>query len=233
MKLALVCGLHGNEPYGLEVANRLNVPYFVGNEKALELNKRFIEVDMNRCFPGSVDGNFEERLAASLLEKLKDYDAVIDLHSSSNNCPIFGIITKPNEEKLELAKNLGLDKLVIMSDALASGKSLIDHINLGISLEVGPHLAVGNVDKIVEKVNNLIEGKNKNKDLEVYEVFEIIKKLEPNVLIENFQEVKRGQLLANLDRVYRQYANFDFTAVLVNEEAYPEILCLAARKVKL
>ncbi|MBU4351717.1 MAG: succinylglutamate desuccinylase/aspartoacylase family protein [Nanoarchaeota archaeon] len=231
MKLGIVCCLHGNEPYGLEVANKLNVSYFMGNEKALELNKRFIDSDLNRCFPGDVNGNHEEQLAYSLLTKLKDFDYVIDLHSCSNKCPLFGIITKANDEKIELAKKLGLEKLVIMSDALASGNALIDNVNLGISLEIGPHLSADNVDKVAEKINNILEDKNRNEDMDIYEVFEIIKKKGSNVLIENFEEVTKGELIANED-MFKQYAPFDFVSILVNEEAYPHILCLAARKIK-
>ena len=55
MKLAIVCCLHGTEPYGLEVVKRLPVfpPFFIGNEKALKENKRFIDTDLNRSFPGN------------------------------------------------------------------------------------------------------------------------------------------------------------------------------------
>ena len=107
--LAIVCCLHGNERYGFEVSkNQSFFPFFLSNKKAFIEDKRFIDTDLNRCFPGKLEGNHEEKLAYNLIKKLKHFYYVIDLHSSSNNCPMFGIITKPNNEKIEFAKILGL-----------------------------------------------------------------------------------------------------------------------------
>jgi len=221
MKLAVVCCLHGTEPYGLEVIKRLpvSIPSFIGNERALQEKKRFLESDLNRCFPGNKDGNQEEKLAHSLAKTLSNFDYVIDLHSSSNSCPLFGIITNPNEEKIELAKQLGLKRLVIMPESIASGKALIDFVKCGISLEIGPHHKVENVKEVSDSIFNLIKDKNHSKELEIYEVFGIIK---------NFEEIKKGQVIA-LDSTEEQKAEENFTAILVNEQAYSGILCLAAR----
>ena len=58
MKIAVVCCLHGTEPYGLEVVKRLpaSLSFFIGNEKALKENRRFIDSDLNRSFPGKENG---------------------------------------------------------------------------------------------------------------------------------------------------------------------------------
>jgi succinylglutamate desuccinylase len=229
MKLAVVCCLHGNERYGLEAVKRLppHVSFFVANEKALKENKRFIDTDMNRCFPGKDGGNYEEARAFELLEQLKNFDYLIDLHSSSNNCPMFGIITKPNQEKIEFAKRLGLKKLVIMPEFFASGKALIDFVKCGVSIEVGPHERDGNVGEALNLIKNLETGSKDN--LEIFEVFGAIKKQEENILIQNFEEVKKGNVIAK--GTIEQKADFDFIPVLVNEEAYEGILCLACIKV--
>ena len=81
-KLILVCCLHGTEPYGLEVVAKLPaaVPFFIANEKALEKRKRFIDVDLNRCFPGNKEGNHEERIAAALVDKLKSFEYIYFFH---------------------------------------------------------------------------------------------------------------------------------------------------------
>ncbi|MDO8516587.1 MAG: succinylglutamate desuccinylase/aspartoacylase family protein [Nanoarchaeota archaeon] len=231
MKIAIVCCLHGNESYGLEVVKKLpaSIPFFIANKKALKENKRFIEADLNRCFPGSKFGNYEEKLANGLKNKLSKFNYILDLHSSSNNCPLFGIITNPNKEKIEFAQRLGLKRLVIMNESVASGKSLIDYVKLGISLEIGPHQKVENEKEVLDLIYNLIENKNYSRDLEIYEVFKIVKKEKNEVLINNFDEIKKGQIIAkNNDE--KQYAEEDFIAILVNEEAYKNTLCLAARK---
>ncbi|MBU3907399.1 MAG: succinylglutamate desuccinylase/aspartoacylase family protein [Nanoarchaeota archaeon] len=232
-KIAIVVCLHGDEKYGLEVVRNLptSLPLFsfIANKKALKENKRFVDADMNRCFPGSPNGNYEERQAYPLLNNLKDFELVIDLHSSSNQCPMFGIITKPNKEKVEFARRLGLSRLVIMPEFFASGKALIDFVKCGISIEIGPHEREENVRDASELINNL--NKNiQNESFEVFEVFEIIKKEQPNIIINNFQEVKVGQIIAR--GMENQTAKFNFVAVLVGEKAYPNTLCLACRRIK-
>jgi len=231
MKIAVVCCLHGTEPYGLEVVKRLpaSLSFFIGNEKALKENRRFIDSDLNRSFPGKENGNYEEKIAYNLVNKLNHFDYTIDLHSSSNNCPIFGIITKPNNQKIYFAKRLGLTKLVIMKESFASGKALIDFVKCGISIEVGPHKREENAKEALTLIYNLINKKTINEDLEIFEVFDIIKKESEFITINNFEQVKKGDVIAKTENK-EQRALFDFIPILVGEDAYKGILCLAARK---
>jgi len=230
MKLAVVCCLHGTEPYGLEVVKRLpaSIPYFIGNKKALKENKRFIETDLNRSFPGSPNGNHEEKLAYSLNQKLKDFDYILDIHSSSNECPLFGIITNLNREKVEFARRLGLRRLVKMAPQIAGGKALIDYVKCGISLEIGPHQRKENAEEVIRAIMNLINNVNYSQNLAIYEIFSLIKKEREKILIKNFEEVKKGQVIAE-DSAGQQIAEEGYISVLVNERAYSGILCLAAR----
>ncbi len=233
MKVVIVCCLHGTEHYGLDVAKKLSskIPYLLGNRKAFDKKVRFIDSDLNRCFPGNKNGNYEERIAFQLTKKLKSFDYVIDLHSSSNYCPLFGIITKPNDKKINFAKKLGLKMLVIMPKCFASGKALVDFAKCGISLEIGPHDFKDNQEKVLEKINNFLNNENESNKIEIYKVIKVIKKEAREVKIKNFDEVKKGQLIAS-DKKSKQFSKYDFTAVLVNEEAYENILCLACRKLK-
>ncbi|MFH0798469.1 MAG: succinylglutamate desuccinylase/aspartoacylase family protein, partial [Candidatus Woesearchaeota archaeon] len=148
MKAAIVCCVHGNEKYGLETVKRLKrkAACFVANKEALRMNARFIDADLNRSFPGNPYGNHEERIAFELAAKLSGFDCVIDLHSSSNSCPLFGIITKP--DNISLAMKLGLERLVVMPRGFADGKALIDHAKSGISLEIGPHKGKDNAELV-------------------------------------------------------------------------------------
>ena len=227
MKTAIVCCVHGNEKYGLEVARRMKrrVAYFIANKEAAKRNVRFIDADLNRSFPGNPYGNHEERIAFELAAKLAEFDYVVDLHSSSNSCPLFGIITKP--DNISLAMKLGLERLVVMPRSFAKGKALIDHAKSGISLEIGPHKGKDNAELVERALINLLDNKGPAPKINVYEVFGSVKKTSENVFIKNFQDVKQGQLVAE-----GQTAEHDFVAVLVNEEAYPGILCLACRKLK-
>ena len=63
--MILVCCLHGNEGFGLEVCNSQSLfPFVLANEKVLKEKKRFIDADLNRVFSGKLEGNYEERRAA-------------------------------------------------------------------------------------------------------------------------------------------------------------------------
>jgi succinylglutamate desuccinylase len=231
MKLAIIPCVHGIEPYGMEVVKRLPaIPFFIGNPLALERKVVFVESNLNRSFPGKENGTYEEKLAYELKNKLKDFDYVIDLHSSSNKCPIFGIISKSNNEKIEFAKKLGLKRLVIMSQDFEDNNALIDWVKCGLSLEVGPHERKENVDDAVELIKNFLNNKNKNENIEIFEIFNIVKKQTENIIIENFQHIKKGDLIA-FDENIKQYAEFDFTGILVDEKSYGDVLCLAAKRI--
>ncbi len=232
-KIAVIACVHGNEQYGLEVIKLLpsSFSFFIANKKAIEQKKRFIDTDLNRCFPGKKEGNNEEKIAYGLANVLNEFDEVLDLHSTSEACPLFGIITKPDNEKIMLAKRLGLQKLVIMSPDYAWGKALIDFVKKGISLEVGPHERKENVEEAVDAIKALVEGCGaKETSLEIYEVFDIIRGENKKPLIGNFDEVKEGQPIAVSPDKSTQKAPFDFIAVLVGEKSYNDVVCLACRK---
>ena len=235
-QIALVVCLHGDEPFGLEVGKEFQetLPVFIGNELALKQNKRFIEADLNRCFPGNPEGEYEEKIAYELLKKLKNFDYIIDVHSSSCNIELFGIITKPNKEKINLAKKMGLKKIVLMSEHLAKGSALIDYLDCALSLEIGPHNKEGNAEKVITLINNLQNNIDKdcseNKP-EIYEIFDIIKGEEVSkYYLENFKGVKKGDLIA--EGKERYYAHFDFIPILTGEDAYNNIICLAAKSIQ-
>jgi succinylglutamate desuccinylase len=233
MKIAVVCCLHGNEPYGLEVIKKLpsHVTSFIGNKKALKSRKRFIDQDLNRSFPGSLKGNHEEKIAYEFTKKLEDFDYVIDIHSSSNDCPVFGIISKPNREKIEFAKRLGLKRLVVMTEDFEKNNALIDWVRCGLSLEIGPHDRKENINDVLKLIENFLENKNKEDNLEIFKIFDVIEKKAENIVIHNFDSVKKGDLIA-IDKNKKQYAEYDFTGILVGEKSYRGVLGLAGKRIK-
>jgi succinylglutamate desuccinylase len=234
-KIGIVVCLHGDESMGLEIKKKLgvNMPTFIANPVAVKKNVRFIEADMNRSFPGKIDGKHEEKEAYYLLDKLKKFKYIVDIHSSSCKIELFAIITKPTKEKLRLASKLGIKKGVIMNDRFANGSSLIDNLNCAISLEVGPHERKENISEVIQAIKNLDESLDDDfsaSDLEIFEIFDII--YGDNISkydIENFRKVKKGEVIAEGEKKY--YAPFDFIPVFVGEKAYNGIICMATKKV--
>lgn len=88
--LIITSGIHGNEYSSDVLVNELlkikpqkGRIKFINkiNQEAYKSNKRFMESDLNRSFPGKEDGTYEERLAKKTLEKVKNADYVLDIHS--------------------------------------------------------------------------------------------------------------------------------------------------------
>ena len=81
---------HGNEVLGISVMNELqkntvvhgSLNFHIANPAAVAQNKRFIETDLNRTFPGMVSGTYEQRIAAELMRYVPQFDYLIDIHST-------------------------------------------------------------------------------------------------------------------------------------------------------
>ncbi|MBI2144539.1 succinylglutamate desuccinylase/aspartoacylase family protein [Candidatus Woesearchaeota archaeon] len=139
--------IHGNEFYGKEVLARLRklkirkgtlVTVFA-NQKAHDRKQRFVKQDLNRSFPGTWEGNHEQRLAAKIMKAIRKSDFVVDLHSSSTSTPPFIILSRITKEHLRFLERIPVERVVYMHKRIASGKALIDHCKCGVSLEMGKH----------------------------------------------------------------------------------------------
>lgn len=99
-RISIVTGIHGDELEGqyvcFEVARRIEEAF--GNLKGIvdiypAMNPLGIDsitrgipafdLDMNRLFPGNIDGNMTEYLAAEIMKDVSGSDLVIDIHASN------------------------------------------------------------------------------------------------------------------------------------------------------
>lgn len=122
--LFVVC-THGNETAPLEAIKNVikkygeekfnnECEYVIANPKALEGGVRFIETDLNRIYPGDINGEtYEERRAAEILEYAKNFKYVIDIHTTISGNDIFTIVTKDTKNNNELASKLSPKKIII------------------------------------------------------------------------------------------------------------------------
>ncbi len=107
---------HGDEKIGIEIIKRLRTKklnrffdYLIANPKALRKNTRFIDVDLNRSYPGVKNSKlYEKKLAYENLRKAKKYQYVIDIHEASS----------------------GINNFIIAPRKTIGNKKLIDLINL-------------------------------------------------------------------------------------------------------
>ncbi len=109
-RIVILTGVHGDEKSPLLVAeqlkklkvNRGKLEIVGVNNKALRLNKRFVEKDLNRVFPGKPNGCHEEKLAFKLASFLKDTDLVIDLHCFHSKTCITAIQFKDFDKNVKI-----------------------------------------------------------------------------------------------------------------------------------
>lgn len=249
--VAVVGGMHGNERVGLRVFERIRksisptqgtLKLIIANPYALTRNTRYIDLDLNRSFPGNSQGGVEERLAAKLVDTVKDCDYLLDLHSCSVATKPFCIIRTKDGEDQELAKMTGLSHIVIYPRNTQGGGSLIDYARCGIGLELGLHNAAATISAGYYAVKNVLTAfcmiesvervdlRNKKMIFAITSHIAKPKGIRLNNAIRNFQLVRKGTVLGNVGRkVFK--AKEDFYPVLYGEQAYKDILCMVAKKV--
>jgi hypothetical protein len=220
--IGIVACLHGNERIGCDIVEYLKDVRFkkgtldliIANEEAMQQNKRYIDADLNRCFPGNLNGDYEEKLAAQLTKELAGCDHVIDIHSTTAETDDFIVITKEHAKRL--AGYMPLSKVVFMEPAVAKGKALIDHAGCGISIEFDrrteARYAFGKVSACLINLGVLDGGAEKTNQ-QYYSVYGVMKKRD--IKLVNFKET-------TID-------SETFYPVLYGEEAYKDLLCLKAR----
>lgn len=247
--IAIIGALHGDEKVGVEVIRRLkkiidreNIVGIVANEEGLKRGKRFIAQDLNRSFPGNPKGKLEEQIAYKLSKEIKKFDYILDLHSFSCKSKPFAVLTRKTKRHLRLAKASGINKIVFMSPKLASGKALIDHCSCGISIETGRHKLESTFKRATYYTENILKtfgflegNKEKTAKFDYFEVTDVFfkrgdEKIATNIV--NFKLVRKGKTFT-VGKRGEFIAPYDFYPVLAREKAYPNILCLAAKRVKI
>lgn len=128
-RISIVTGIHGDELEGqyvcYELSRRIKEEsdnltgivdiYPAMNPLGIDSITRGIpafDLDMNRLFPGNIDGNMTEYLAAEIIKDVSGSDLVIDIHASNiylTEIPQIRINELHEETLLPLAKEANVD----------------------------------------------------------------------------------------------------------------------------
>lgn len=243
--LVVVLGcVHGDETIGAKIINYLKkikirngtLVLKIGNPLARLKNKRFIDQDLNRSFPGNSTGNHEEKLAYKLKLLISSADFVIDIHTSTTNTKPLVIVTKTNKSVEKLLNALNPSRVVIM-DKNISKKALIYYCKAGLSLEYGKNISEKLITKDIMTILSGLEmtslKKRKKVKTEFYLVVNALEKNPGYILtnkIRNFKLVKRGDVVANFGQ-NKLKATKDFYPILFGEKAYKDIFGFCAKKI--
>ena len=149
-RIAIVSGTHGDELEGqyicYEVARRLaahpeNLTGIVDiypalNPLGVDLASKalpIIDMDMNRMFPGSKDGNAMEQIAAAVVDDLIGADLCIDVHSSDifvQEIPQVRLSEEFAGRMLPFAKLMNVDVIWMNATATVHEATLAHSLNI-------------------------------------------------------------------------------------------------------
>jgi succinylglutamate desuccinylase len=161
MKILVIGGMHGNEPLGIELVERLTktpisgVEAVIANPKAKKINQRFTMSDLNRSFPGN-DESYEGTRAKELLKLCEQFDLVLDFHNThcpNNDCVFIG--EEANFLLMDVASFINL-KRVIVADYECINKYTKNCVSIEISLD-SPR---NNTDEWTRILERLVETRN-------------------------------------------------------------------------
>ncbi len=177
--IGIIIAIHGNETAPLTVLEKLpklelgnyQLKIIIVNQKAIDAKTRFIDTDLNRIFPGNLDGNHEEKLAHELLEEVEECDFVLDFHTSKKDSPPCVLTTNLDKAHLNMCKRVGITNVVFMKENPIKGKSLIDYCNLGISIELGKHDSNGAKKTFLDVIKSFLT--EKTKDISLFETIKL------------------------------------------------------------
>ncbi|MDN5274690.1 MAG: succinylglutamate desuccinylase [Candidatus Saccharibacteria bacterium] len=158
MKILVIGGMHGNEPLGINLVEKIkaskipNVDAVTANNMALIANKRFTTQDLNRSFPGDITSSeYELNRAAELTLLCNRYDVVLDFHNTycpGNDCSFIG--ENANQQLLDVSSFLDLNRIII-ADYDCINKYALNCI----SVEISMNSTLNDVETWYQKIINL------------------------------------------------------------------------------
>ena len=237
---AVTACIHGDEPSGKKAIERLldseydfkkPVKFVIANEEALEKNERFLDVDLNRNFPGDPDSDkHEERLATKVLEEVKGMK-VMDLHSTRSEPTPFMTLGDISDTVLKLMKGTGVDKACYFEEESGVMGEYVD----AFIVEAGPQGTEDAVDMAYDILVNylatleIIEEEYEKSDPEIFKYYETVRGGDWEFLKTNFEKVEKGEVFARHGTT-ELISTEEFYPVLMSTDGYEDILGQKARK---
>lgn len=246
--VAVVGGIHGDEPCGVRAIERFlstgpvdrvqrPVKLIVANERALGAGTRYVDADLNRLFPGVPDSDVhEEQLAHALYTEI-DGCVTLGVHATVSFAEPFGTLADPTPLKTDLMRALPIDHAADFS-GVVEGRS----VNLGpfINVEAGYQGSAGAAENAYAcllaylRATDVLPGTPDLTPTGHYRVDEPIRKTPDQsyeVCAENFDRVPPGEAYAVSAAGRRLTADEPFWPVLLSADGHETLLGYRARRV--
>ncbi|SNR64123.1 M14 family metallopeptidase [Halorubrum vacuolatum] len=240
-RVAIVGGIHGDEPAGERIVNRLadridddaekTIQLIIANEPALKRGERYTSVDLNRSFPGDLEGEtYETVLAARLKRLLEGCDAVLALHTSRSAPPPFAVYSSLTESVRRTVTALpveyALDSGTLRDTTL---DSVVPH---AVSFETGRQGSEEAVEVGFEGALSFLRAHGAVTDMDpsftettVVEGQREVPKGDgtPHVYYNNFEPLPKGAIFAEDDTYTHRVEHDDLVPVLASEHGYENL----------
>ncbi|ERH08881.1 MAG: putative deacylase [halophilic archaeon J07HX64] len=246
-RVAIVGGIHGDEPAGKEVVERLiqtlevdgtgTAQLVVANERALAIGERYTETDLNRAFPGDPDSDrYEDVLATRLRDIIGGADAVLALHTSHSAPPPFAIysdLTEPIRRTVT-----GLPVQYVVDSGSLRGTTMDSVVPHTVSVELGRQWSEGAIafghdaSTAFLRAHGLLDDREPEFGAKrVVSGFQEVPKGggEPHVYYSNFEEIPKGEVFARDDVYTHRVEEEGLVPILASERGYEDIFGIYGR----
>lgn len=182
-RISIVTGIHGDELEGqyicYELQRRIQMEkehlkgivdiYPAMNPLGIDSITRGIpafDLDMNRLFPGNINGNMTEYLAAEIIRDVQGSDCVLDIHASNiylTEIPQIRINELHTETLVPLAKEANVDFIwihganTVLESTFAYSLNSIGTPVLVVEMGVGMRITKVYGDQLVDGIFNLMK----------------------------------------------------------------------------
>ncbi len=182
-RISIVTGIHGDELEGQYVCYELQRRiaeekdkltgivdiYPAMNPLGIDSITRGIpafDLDMNRLFPGNIDGNMTEYLAAGIIKDVAGSDCVLDIHASNiylTEIPQIRINELHEEKLVPLAQKANVDFIwvhgasTVLEATFAHSLNSIGTPVLVVEMGVGMRLTKAYGNQLIEGIFNLMK----------------------------------------------------------------------------
>lgn len=232
-KILLVVATHGNEKIGLEVIENLKKQnlekYFetlIANPEALKQNKRFLEADLNRSYPGEKNSKiYEKRKAFENLQIAKKYQYIIDIHEADRGKDDFIILSRKEKGNFPL-EFINLRRVLFWPEPKGPMGEILEN---SIELEFGARdkdrkKMVEKATKIVKQFINLVTTQSNKKLFNQKKYFYV------------YQELLKKDFQGKIDQLkdFEKFTNKDesFYPILARQYLDLGIACYKMEKVQ-
>jgi len=233
-ELAVVGGIHGDEPCGINAIEQLlddpptfqrPIVFVIANEQAIAEGQRYVEEDLNRAFPGDERAKtHERRLAAALRETIGDC-LTLSMHSTQSYDGTFALVNEITEAVQPTLQRLPVDAVVDVGSH--SKGRLFDAVPNTIEVECGYQRSPEATENAKQLLQVFLEATGaiapdetrarEPVDPPLYRLDRQIPKAEAqryDVYAENFERVAEGE----------PFAAADGNEVVAEEPFYPVLL---------